>query len=162
MRPQSRNEFEIAIFCALTLEFNAVEALFDEHYDKFEPTYDKQLGDTIWYRTGRVGRHNIVLICLPGMGIGSAACVASGLQLSFPKIGLVLLVGICGGVPYPSEETEIILGDVIISNKIVKYGFGRQYPDRFQPRGIIKETLGPSDRDVQTFLKGLETDKMHH
>jgi nucleoside phosphorylase len=161
MRPQSRNEFEIAIICALPLEFNAVEALLDEHYDEFDPTYNNQLGDAIWYRTGRVDRHNIVLTCLPGIGIGSAASVASSLQARFPKIGLALLVGVCGGVPFPSEETEIILGDVIISNKVVKYGFGQQYPDRFQPKGLVKETLGPSDRDVQAFLKGLETNKMH-
>lgn len=33
MRPRSRNEFEIAIICALPLEYDAVEALFDDIYD---------------------------------------------------------------------------------------------------------------------------------
>jgi hypothetical protein len=32
MPPQSRKEFEIAIICALTVEADAVQALFNEHY----------------------------------------------------------------------------------------------------------------------------------
>lgn len=160
MRPRSRDEFEIAIICALPLEFDAVEALFDDYYDEFIPTYVKQLGDANWYRAGRITEHNILLTCLPGMGIGNAASVASSLKVSFPRINLALLVGICGAVPFPSERTEIILGDVVISDRIVEYGFGRQYPDGFQPRGVIKETLGRSNRDIRTFLQVLKTDRM--
>lgn len=162
MRPRSRDEFEIAIICALSLEFDAVEALFDEYYDEFIPVYGKQPGDANWYRTGRVADHNILLTCLPGMGTGNAASVASSLKISFPRINLVLLVGICGAVPFPSERTEIILGDVVISDRIVEYGFGRQYPDRFQPRGVVKETLGPSNRDLQAIFSSLKTSKMHN
>jgi nucleoside phosphorylase len=161
MRPQSRNEFETAIICALPLEFDAVETLFDEHYDGFRPAYGKQLGDANWYRTGRVDRHNIVLTCLPAMGKGSAASVASSLKVSFPKITLAFLVGICGGVPFPSERTEIILGDVIISDRVVEYDFGRQYPDGFQRKGVVKETLGPANRHIRTFLSALQTNRLH-
>jgi hypothetical protein len=50
MRPQSRNEFETAIICALPLEFDAVEALLDEYYDGLGSTYGKQYGDANWYR----------------------------------------------------------------------------------------------------------------
>src|SRR5215471_13896972 len=103
MRPKSRDEFEIAIICALPLEFDAVEVLFDERYDEFNRTYGRQR-DTNWYRTGRIGRHNIVLACLPGIGKGSAAGAASSLRISFVRINLSLLVGVCGGVPFPSGE----------------------------------------------------------
>ena len=34
MQPSTRDEFEVAIICALPLEADAVEALFDETYDK--------------------------------------------------------------------------------------------------------------------------------
>ncbi|KKA24369.1 hypothetical protein T310_1554, partial [Rasamsonia emersonii CBS 393.64] len=162
MRPQSRNEFEIAIICALPLEFDAVEALFDEHYDEFDHTYGKQRGDGNWYRTGRIGRHSIVLACLPGMGKGSAASAASSLRVSFIGINLALVVGICGGVPFPSENIEIILGDVIISDSVIEYDFGRQYPDGFQRKSGIKETLGRPNRDIRTFLSGLKTRRMHN
>jgi hypothetical protein len=55
MRPQSRNEFETAIICALPLEFDAIEAVLDEYYDGLG-----SIGDANWYRAGRVGQHNIV------------------------------------------------------------------------------------------------------
>lgn len=41
MRPKSRNDFTIAIICALPLEVEAVEALFDETYDRFGKHYGK-------------------------------------------------------------------------------------------------------------------------
>jgi hypothetical protein len=80
MRPRSRNEFEIAIICALPLEFDTVEALFDEHYNEFDTVHGRQQGDANWYRTGRVGQHYVALTCLPRMGKGSAASVASSLR----------------------------------------------------------------------------------
>jgi hypothetical protein len=131
MRPQSRNGFGTAIICALALEFDAVEALPDEHYDEVGPAYGKQHGDPNWYRTGRAGQYNVVLTCLPGTGKGNAASVVANLQISFPRVDLAFLVGICGGVPFPSERTEIILGDVIVRDRVIEYDFGWQYPDSF-------------------------------
>jgi nucleoside phosphorylase len=162
MRPWSRNEFEIAIICALPLEFDTVEALFDEHYDEFDTVRGRQQGDANWYRTGRVSQHHVALTCLPRMGKGSAASVTSSLWVNFPRISLALLVGICGGVPFPMEQTEVILGDVIISDKVVEYDFGQQYPDEFQQKSVIRETLGQPNRDIRTFLSGLKTRRMHH
>jgi hypothetical protein len=42
MRPQSRDEFETVIICALPLEVDAVEALFDGHYNEFCSANGKQ------------------------------------------------------------------------------------------------------------------------
>jgi nucleoside phosphorylase len=75
---------------------------------------------------------------------------------------LAFLVGICGGVPFPSERTELILGDVIVSDRVVEYDFGQQYPDRFQRKGVIKETLGGLSRTVRSFLSGLKTHRMRN
>lgn len=162
MRPQSRNGFETAIICALPLEFDAVEALFDETYDELGASaYGKQAGDPNWYRTGRIGPHHVVLTCLPEMGKTSAASVASNLQVSFPGVKLGLLVGICGAVPFPSEQTEVILGDVIVSDKVVEYDFGKQYPDGFRRNRVVKETLGGPNRAIRSFLSGLKTRRMH-
>lgn len=162
MRPRSRDEFETAIICALALEFDAVEALFDETYDGFGVSaYGKQPGDPNWYRTGRIGPHDVVLTCLPEMGKASAASVASNLQVSFPGVNLGLLVGICGAVPFPSEHTEVILGDVIVSDKVVEYDFGKLYPDGFRQNRVVKETLGGPNRTIRSFLSGLKTRRMH-
>jgi nucleoside phosphorylase len=142
MRPQSRHEFETAIICALPLEFDAVEALFDEHYDEFGQTYGRQRGDANWYP--------------------SAASVASSLQVSFIGVNLALVVGICGGIPFPSERTETILGDVIISDSVIEYDFGRQHPDGFRRKSGVNENLGRPSRDIRTFLSLLKTHRTHN
>jgi nucleoside phosphorylase len=162
MRPRNRDEFEIAIICALPLEADAVEALFDEHYDALGQIYGKQPGDANSYTTGRIGQHNIVLCYMPGMGKGSAASVASSLLVSYKWIKLALVVGICGGVPFPSRHTTIVLGDVIISDSVIEYDFGRQYPDGFRRKSGLKDTLGRPNREIRTFLAGLKTRKMRN
>jgi len=80
--------------------------------------FGKAPGDTNTYTTGLIGRHNVVLAWIPGMGKGSAASVASSFRSSFEGIKLALVVGICGGVPNGTDdEKEILLGDVIISKR---------------------------------------------
>ncbi|KAL2787921.1 nucleoside phosphorylase domain-containing protein [Aspergillus keveii] len=147
-------DFRRAIICALTREFDAVEALFDEHYDVPAQKHHK---DPNFYRTGRIGSEYVVLTCLAEMGKGSAASAASTLQVSFPNINLALVVGICGGVPFPTEDTELIMGDVIISHQVVKFDFGRQYPDRFEQKGSVVDILDRSNQDVRCFLSGFQT-----
>jgi hypothetical protein len=49
-RPQSRNDFTIAIICALILEPDAVEATFDEEWDP--RTYGQAVGDKEILRLG--------------------------------------------------------------------------------------------------------------
>ncbi|KAL2851042.1 nucleoside phosphorylase domain-containing protein [Aspergillus pseudoustus] len=148
-------EFRRAIICALPREFDAVEALFDKHYNNF-PT-NKHRGDPNFYRTGRIGTDYIVLTCLAEIGKGTAASAASTLRISFPNIDFALVVGICGGVPFPTTNTELILGDVIISHQVVKFDFGRQYPDRFEQKGSIFDTLDRSHKDIRCLLSGLQT-----
>lgn len=126
MPPTSRDDFAVAIICALTLEADAVEELFDETYDRLGRKYEKQPGDDNAYINGRIGKHNVVLCYMPGMGKGSAASVASSLKVSYTRIQVALIVGICGGAPYPSSEEEIFLGDVIMSDSVIEYDFGRQ------------------------------------
>ncbi|KAL2810437.1 putative kinesin light chain [Aspergillus granulosus] len=156
MRPKSRNEFAIAIICALPLEADAVEALFDEHYDRLGQYYGKQRGDANAYINGRIGKHNVVLCYMPGIGKGSAAGVASSLQVSYPGIELALVVGICGGAPSP--DREIFLGDVIISDSVIEYDFGRQYPGGFQRKTGVKDTLGRPVREIRALLNALRTE----
>ncbi|KAH3452745.1 hypothetical protein KXX05_007654, partial [Aspergillus fumigatus] len=101
MRPRRRTDFAIAIICALPLEAEAVEALFDEGYDQRGEFYGKQRGDANTYVNGRIGQHDVVLCYMPGMGKGRAASVASSLLVSYPEIELALVVCICGGAPPP-------------------------------------------------------------
>jgi hypothetical protein len=51
-RPQGRGDFEIAVICALPIECDAVEALFDEFWED-DQTYGKAPGDPNAYSTQR-------------------------------------------------------------------------------------------------------------
>ena len=46
VRPRAREDFEIAIICALQVEADVVEALFDEYWDEDGDRYGKAPGDT--------------------------------------------------------------------------------------------------------------------
>ncbi|KAL4867983.1 hypothetical protein BDV12DRAFT_186267 [Aspergillus spectabilis] len=159
MPPATRNDFAIAIICALPLEADAVEALFDETYDRLGRYYDKHPSDRNAYINGRIGKHNVVLCYMPGMGKGSAASVAASLRFSYTAIKLALVVGICGGAPLSPTHPEIFLGDVVISNAVVEYDFRRQYPGGFQRKTDVKDTLGRPDQEIRTLLNALSASK---
>ncbi|KAJ5890135.1 hypothetical protein N7504_010945 [Penicillium tannophilum] len=159
MRPLSRNDFAIAIICALPLEADAVEALFDETFDRLGRVYGKERGDNNAYINGRIGRHNVVVCYMPGMGKESAASVASTLRFSYPEVDVALVVGICGGAPSPSPSKRIYLGDVIISDSVVTYDFGRQYPGGFRRKTNVKDTLGRPNQEIRSLLTGLKASR---
>ena len=166
-RPATRADFEIAIICALPLEADAVDALFDHHWDDEGTPYDKAAGDPNAYSTGAVGRHNVVLAHMPGIGKASAAAVAASCRTSFPNIKLALIVGVCGVVPFrPSssgERAETVLGDVIVSNGVVQYDLGRQQPEKFVLKNTLEDALGRPNtaiRSLLTKLRGLRGRRM--
>ncbi|KAL5045966.1 hypothetical protein BDW71DRAFT_207950 [Aspergillus fruticulosus] len=156
MRPSSRDEFAIAIICALTFEAEAVEELFDETYDRLGEFYKKQPGDDNAYFNGRIGNHHVVLCCMPRMGKGHAASVAASLKISYRGIQVALVVGVCGGAPCSPAREEIFLGDVIISDAVIEYDFGRQYRGGFERKTGVKDTLGRPNREIQSLLAGLQ------
>ncbi|KAJ0422732.1 hypothetical protein BJY00DRAFT_310746 [Aspergillus carlsbadensis] len=154
-----RRDIEIAIICALPLEADAMIALFDQHCEDEGDIYTKAIDDPNAYTTGIIGKHNVVVAHMPGMGKVSAAGVAVGLRMSFPNIRLALVVGICGGVPSGGGGThagrEIYLGDVVISQCLVQYDFGKQYPGAFE---LKESSLGAPPIAVQALLRKLETE----
>jgi nucleoside phosphorylase len=158
-RPKQRKDFEIAIICALALEADAVEALFDKFWDDDGEGYGKAPGDPNAYSTGIIGSHNVVLAFMPGMGKGLAASVASSFRSSFEGIRLALVVGICGGVPRGTENEEILLGDVVISNGLVEYDFGRQLPNKFIRKDTLQDSLGRPNAEIRSLLNKLKTNR---
>lgn len=151
--PSSRDCFEVAIVCALGLEFDAAVLLFDSIWDEGHGgNFEKAPGDLNTYVNGRIGGHNVVLVCLPQrIGKASAATVASDLRHSYRSLRLVLLVGICGGIPM-AGNTEILLGDVVISSSIVQYDFGRQYPDNFSRKDTPQDNLNGPGKEIKGLL----------
>ncbi|KAL6695088.1 nucleoside phosphorylase domain-containing protein [Trichoderma pleuroticola] len=159
IKPTSRDQFHIAIICALPREADAVMLLYDEFWDEDGDPFGRAKGDTNTYYTGRIGKQNVVLAILPGMGTNNAAAVTAGLRSSYSNLKLALLVGICGGVPRFGDD-DVFLGDVVISKAIVQYDFGRQYPDGLVVKNTIEDSLGRANKDLRGMLAAFETEFM--
>lgn len=155
--PNSRDDFEIAVVCALPVEYDAVTLLVDKFWDEDGDKYGRAIGDLNTYTTGRMGSFDIVLVLLPETGKVSAASAASSFRSSFPKITLALLVGICGGVPYTKDNEEILLGDVVISKTVIQYDRGRQYGAEFVTKETFEDSLGRPGPNIRSILTVMET-----
>jgi nucleoside phosphorylase len=158
-QPTSRDEFHVAVICALPGEADAVTLLFDQFWDEEGDQFGRSNGDNNTYITGRLGKHNVVLAVLPGMGTNNAAAATASLRSSYGSLKLVFLVGICGGVPQIGDD-DVYLGDVVVSKAIVQYDFGRQYPGRFEIKNTVEDSLGRANKDIRGLLAVFETDLM--
>ncbi|KAI1126755.1 nucleoside phosphorylase domain-containing protein [Nemania abortiva] len=149
-------EYTVGWICALPIEMAASIALLDELYTPpAQPPHDQNS-----YSFGRIGQHNVVLVCLPAgvTGTASAATVAAQFRSSFPSIQYGLLVGVGGGAP--SAKNDIRLGDVIVSKPtgifggVVQYDFGKTIE-----KGAFKQTgsLNKPPRVLLSALASLET-----
>ncbi|KAF4899185.1 Aminodeoxyfutalosine nucleosidase [Colletotrichum fructicola] len=149
----------VAIFCALLLESDAVEGQLSEYYQTSSLPNQKLASDINTYSRGRVGSHQVVLVHLAGMGKSNAAVAAANCKNSFPDIKLALVVGICGGVPsYVSDiQRNIVLGDIIVSEGLIPFDYGRQFPDKFAMKNGMGDILTkptPAIRSLLNKLKG--------
>ncbi|KAK6509042.1 hypothetical protein TWF481_003807 [Arthrobotrys musiformis] len=156
-RPASREDFQIAIICALPIEYNAVCLLIDQWWDEGGKTYGRAPGDLNTYRNGRLGEHNVVLLLLPKMGKSSAAGSTASMRSSYYNVSLALLVGICGGVPSAGKR-EVLLGDVVIGEHIFQYDFGRQYRRQHVPKAEEEGNLGSLNKELSGLLAYFKTE----
>ncbi|KAM0347788.1 hypothetical protein ACHAP4_011235 [Fusarium culmorum] len=157
--PIDRRSFRVAIVCALPREADAVSLLFDHFWDRERGPYGRADGDTNHSITGRIGGHDVVLAVLPNMSTNCAAAATASLRSSYTGLHLVLLVGICGGVPRIANF-DACLGDVVVSKAIVQYDYGRRYPGRFAVKNTVEDSLGRANKDIKTLLAVFETEFM--
>ncbi|PYI19578.1 purine and uridine phosphorylase [Aspergillus violaceofuscus CBS 115571] len=114
----TRDQFQIAIICALPVEADAVGVVLDETYEEPDGALDSKLpDDPNRYTLGRIGPHPVVLVQLPGLGTLNATIGSGYLKRQFLKVHLALVVGICGVIPRLPDGTDVFLGDVVISVK---------------------------------------------
>ena len=156
-RPSCREDFLLAIICALKLEFDAVSLIFDQFWDEDGESFGRVDGDTNIYTTGRIGNHDVVLALLPNMGKAAAAGTAASFQASYTNLKLAFLVGVCGGVP-SSDSGELLLGDVVVSKTVFQRDFGENYPDRFIPKNTIRENGSRLSKDIHGLIVSFETE----
>ncbi|KAF9877062.1 ceramide glucosyltransferase [Colletotrichum karsti] len=125
--------------CALPKEQTAAIAMLDHRHPDIPNM--KPVNDTNAYTLGSIGKHNIVIACLPKGQVGtvSAANVASRMISTFPSIKFGLMVGIGGGIP-----SKVRLGDVVVSTPtgqhpgVVQWDMGKATEGgRFQRTGAL-------------------------
>jgi nucleoside phosphorylase len=122
-RRRSTEDYTVGWVCALPIELAAAAEMLDEEHE--DPPPDDT--DTNLYTLGRIGDHDVVIACLPAgqIGTNSAAAVAMQMKSRFGSIRFGLLVGIGGGVP--SADSDIRLGDVVVSQPHMQHGGVVQY-----------------------------------
>lgn len=157
---KNRDDFEVAIICALKDEAIAVRALFDPEPESSGDAWkiSKAQGDYNAYSFGRIAGHDVVLVYLAGMGKVSAATAASHLSKSFGRIRLGLLIGVCGVVPVTDAGEQIYLGDVIVSQGIKQFDFGRHHPHHFVPKDRISDVFGRPSFEIRAFLNKMQVE----
>ncbi|KAN0070035.1 hypothetical protein V8E54_011616 [Elaphomyces granulatus] len=156
--PRDRLDFEIAIICALPLEASVIGACFDRQWD--DQAYGKAPSDSNAYSTGVIGHHNVVLVHMPNMGKVAAATAAACLRASFPGIQLALVVGICGATPFGKHSGDILLGDVVISEGLIQYDLGRQFPNNtFVRKDTPRDNLPRPGPNIRAALAKLQTEQ---
>ena len=108
------NKYTVGWVCALPKERTAATAMLDRrHADLPKPPNDPNT-----YTLGSIGKHNVVIACLPKGKIGnnSAATAVTWMISTFPSIKFGLMVGIGGGVP-----PEVRLGDVVVGTPVGQF-----------------------------------------
>ena len=105
--PTTYSDYTVGWVCALPKEQTAATTMLDRRH----PDLPKPLNDHNTYTLGSVGKHNVVIACLPKGKIGNnaAATVATRMISTFPSIKFGLMVGIGGGIP-----PKVRLGDVVV------------------------------------------------
>src|SRR3954454_19653338 len=116
--PRSHNEYTVGWVCAPPKEQTAAIAMLDEKH----PNLSNPANDSNAYTLGSIGKHNIVIACLPKSQVGTvqAATAATQMTNTFPSIKIGLMVGIGGGIP-----SKVRLGDVVVGTEIIQWDFGK-------------------------------------
>jgi nucleoside phosphorylase len=112
----------------------------------------KPQNDPNTYTLGSVGKHNVVIACLPKGKVGTipAATAATWMVSTFPSIKFGLMVGIGGGIP-----PKVRLGDVVVSTGVVQWDFGKaKQGGNFERTGALNDP--PST--LLTAITKLETE----
>ncbi|GIJ90992.1 hypothetical protein Asppvi_009957 [Aspergillus pseudoviridinutans] len=156
-RPTSRDQFRIAILCALRVESEAVETIFDELYEENDNRFGQDPSDENIYRNGRIGHNYVVLVYMAGIGKCKAMTTTLHLKLSYPQIQLALVVGVCGGLPYGNDGRDIFLGDVLVSDRLVQWDIGTLLPNAFVHKDGPQYVQGRPCRRMETFLAIVKT-----
>lgn len=123
---------KIGIITALEKECAAVKKLLQN----VKPLYFEGSGAGHQFLIGEIASANggvhTVALGLCGMGNNMAALRASTMRHHFSDLESIIMVGIAGGIPAPEHPAEHVrLGDIVVSEGIVQYDFGKETGDKW-------------------------------
>ncbi|KAF4154399.1 hypothetical protein CNMCM6069_009417 [Aspergillus lentulus] len=123
----THSDYTVGWICALAKEQTAATGMLD----RIHSLLPKPSNDPNAYTLGSIGKHNIVIACLPKGKYGtiSASMVATWMVNTFPSIKVGLMVGIGGGIP-----PKVRLGDIVVSVPV------DQFP------GVVQWDMGKAER----------------
>ncbi len=148
------------ILTALPKEYAAMQAMLENCQD-----YPVQGARTlVEYILGEIpardgGKHTVVLGMLPAMGTNSAATRATLLLEHFPEICSIIMVGIAGGAPQPTEpEEHVRLGDIVVSNQqgVIQYDYVKEALSETQ----IRNPPRPPSAELLDAVRRLEAEEL--
>jgi nucleoside phosphorylase len=136
----SKETFTVGWICAIQEVYEAACAMLDE--DLPGPEAADQ-NDSNSYFFGRIGKHRIVIGCLPPghRGTTPATRLAKDMMRSFPQLRFFLMVGTAGGAP--TKVMDIRLGDVVVSQPngvsggVIQYDLGHKTSCDFSQTGHL-------------------------
>ena len=143
----SSHDYTVGWICALPKELAASELMFEKTHNSLS----QPQGDPNTYALGQIGKHNVVMACLPSgqKGPSSATTVAAHMSRTFRSLRFCLMVGVGGGVP--GKRHDIRLGDVVVARPssrnggVVQYDFGKATPSGFERTGFLNSPpTGPT------------------
>ncbi|KAF7551340.1 hypothetical protein G7Z17_g5100 [Cylindrodendrum hubeiense] len=149
----THDNYTVGWVCALPKEQTAATAMLDQrHADLLKPSNDSNT-----YTLGSIGKHCIVIACLPKgeIGTNSAATVAAQMVRTFPSLKFGLMVGIGGGIP-----PKVRLGDVVVSTPVGQFSGVVQWDlGKANQGGNFERTgsLNYPPASLRTALTNLET-----
>ncbi|KAK6829217.1 hypothetical protein RU639_003517 [Aspergillus parasiticus] len=152
-KSKSNNEYTVGWICTLLKEQTAATSMLDQRH----PGLPQPSNDPNTYTLGSIGKHNIVITCLPRgrYGTNSAAIVAIQMVRTFPSIKVGLMVGIGSGIP-----PKVRLGDVVVSTPVgefpgvVQWDMGKTKDGSFERTGALNNP----PTSLLTALTKLETE----
>ena len=132
------DQITIGVITALPKEFAAVCYIFSAN----ETINFAGSGGGRSYAWAKVnalggGSHNVAVSLLSDMGNNSASIRASQMFNFFPNMQHIIMTGIAGAVPHPSDvSNHVRLGDLVVSNQngVVQYDFEKVTPTEVENR----------------------------
>lgn len=136
-------DYTVGWICAIHPEVLAARVCLDEIHGTPDYIAPKNVTN---FTLGRIGKHNVVIACLPegDYGIASATGVVKDMLYSFTNIRACLMVGIAGGAP--TKDHDIRLGDIVVSvpghnhGGVWQHDFGKEVQNQdFQRTGFLNK-----------------------